>query len=180
LSLIVTSVKFHYLLTGWYQSIGPCHTTGGTFDKIYFDANSEFHIGVPIVADLLAEANVNFDYDIESLLKKDSLDMDAADRELIRSAVAKSDSDRILITHGTDSMVETALLLRDISTKTIVLFGAMQPARMRYSDAMFNLGFACAAAQLLPPGVHLAMNGEVFDPRQVAKNRERSRFESRR
>jgi L-asparaginase len=152
-------------------------TTGGTFDKIYFDAKSEFHIGDPMASALLEEANVNFDYDIESLLKKDSLDMDAADRALIRNAVVAADRDRILITHGTDSMVETAQSLLDIPAKTIVLFGAMQPARMRYSDAMYNLGFACAAVQLLPPGVHLAMNGQIFDPRQVAKNRARSRFE---
>lgn len=152
-------------------------TTGGTFDKIYFDAKSEFHIGDPIVAALLDEANVNFDYDIEPLLKKDSIDMDEADRALIRDAVANVSNDRILITHGTDSMVETAQALLDIGTKTIVLFGSMQPARMRYSDAMYNLGFACAAAQLLPQGVHLAMNGQVFDPRKVAKNRAQSRFE---
>lgn len=152
-------------------------TTGGTFDKIYFDAKSEFHIGEPMATALLEEANVSFDYDIESLLKKDSIEMGAADRELIREAVAGVDSDMILITHGTDSMVETAQALFDIADKTIVLFGAMQPARMRYSDAMYNLGFACAAVQLLPRGVHLAMNGQVFDPRQVAKNRAQSRFE---
>jgi len=152
-------------------------TTGGTFDKIYFDAKSEFHIGDPIAAALLEEANVNFDYDIEPLLKKDSIDMDAADRTLIRNAVANVNNDRILITHGTDSMVDTAQALLDIGAKTIVLFGAMQPARMRYSDAMYNLGFACAAVQLLPQGVHLAMNGQVFDPRKVAKNRAQSRFE---
>ena len=153
-------------------------TTGGTFDKIYFDAKSEFHIGEPIAGALLDEANVNFDYQIESLLKKDSLEMDAADRELIHNAVANVDSEMILITHGTDGMVETAQSLIDIIDKTIVLFGAMQPARMRYSDAMYNLGFACAAVQLLPRGIHLAMNGQVFDPRQVAKNRAKSRFEA--
>ena len=152
-------------------------TTGGTFDKVYFDAKSEFHIGEPMAAALLEEANVNFDYDIESLTRKDSLEMDDSDRALIRDAVAKVDGDRILITHGTDTMVETAAKLLDIGDKTIVLFGAMQPARMRYSDAMYNLGFACAAVQLLPRGVHLAMNGQVFDPRRVAKNRAQSRFE---
>lgn len=152
-------------------------TTGGTFDKLYFDAKSEFHIGEPTAASLLDEANVNFDYDIVSLMKKDSLDMNADDRELIRNAVASVDSDKVLITHGTDSMVETAQALLDMENKTVVLFGAMQPARMRYSDAMYNLGFACAAVQLLPRGVHLAMNGQVFDPRQVAKNRAQSRFE---
>ena len=151
--------------------------TGGTFDKVYFDASSEFHIGEPMVPAMLEEANVSFDYNIESLLKKDSLEMNDADRELIRDAVAGVDNDKILITHGTDSMVQTARTLLGLHDKTIVLLGAMQPARMRYSDAMFNLGFACAAVQLLPRGVHLAMNGHIFDPRHAAKNRTLGRFE---
>lgn len=153
-------------------------TTGGTFDKVYFDARSEFQIGEPMAPAMLDEANVSFDYAIESLLKKDSLEIDDTDRELIRNAVAGVENDMILITHGTDTMVETARALLDLQEKTIVLFGAMQPARMRYSDAMFNLGFACAAVQLLPRGVHLAMNGCIFDPRHAAKNRVLGRFES--
>lgn len=152
-------------------------TTGGTFDKIYFDALSEFRIGDPVVGDLLAEANVSFDYDIESLMKKDSLEITDADRELIREAVVNVDNRMVLITHGTDTMVDTALKLFDIPDKSIVLFGAMQPARMRFSDAMYNLGVASAAVQLLPDGVRLAMNGCIFDPRQVSKNRSRGRFE---
>ena len=153
-------------------------TTGGTFDKVYFDAASEFHIGEPMVAALLEEANVSFDYEIESLLKKDSLDMNDTDRELIRNAIENVPNDRVMLTHGTDTMVATARTLLDIPGKTIVLFGAMQPARMRYSDAMYNLGFASAAVQLLPNGVHLAMNGQIFDPRKVSKNRAQNRFES--
>ena len=152
-------------------------TTGGTFDKIYFDAKSEFHIGDTIIGALLEEANVDFDYEIESLLKKDSLEMDEIDRASIRNAVGNVYNHRILITHGTDTMVETAQALLDIADKTIVLFGAMQPARMRYSDAMYNLGVASAAVQLLPAGVYLAMNGKIFDPRKVTKNRALSRFE---
>jgi len=152
-------------------------TTGGTFDKIYFDAKSEFHIGEPIIGALLEEANVGFAYDIEILFKKDSLDMDENDRKLIRGAVESTNSDMILITHGTDSMVETAQTLLGIPEKTIVLFGAMQPARMRFSDAMYNLGVASTAVQLLPTGVHLAMNGQIFDPSHVTKNRAHSRFE---
>jgi L-asparaginase len=152
-------------------------TTGGTFDKIYFDAKSEFHIGDTIIGELLEEANVDFDYDIESLLKKDSLDMDENDRETIRSAVDSVNHRRIMITHGTDTMVKTAQALLTIKDKTIVLFGAMQPARMRYSDAMYNLGVASAAVQLLPTGVYLAMNGTIFDPRKVTKNRTLNRFE---
>jgi L-asparaginase len=153
-------------------------TTGGTFDKVYFDAMSEFHFGDPIVGDLLREANVDFDYEIEPLMQKDSLEMGDADRAVIGEAVARTGEERILIIHGTDSMVETARSLDRIRDKTIVLFGAMQPARMRYSDALYNLGFACAAVQLLSPGVYLAMNGRIFDPRQVVKNREAGRFET--
>ncbi len=152
-------------------------TTGGTFDKIYFDAKSEFHIGEPMIGPLLDEANVSFNYEVECLLKKDSLDMDATDRKLIRDAVEKTGNDMILITHGTDTMVDTALALDGIPGKTIVLFGAMQPARMRFSDAMYNLGFACAAVQLLSTGVHLVMNGCIFDPRKAVKNRAQSCFE---
>ena len=152
-------------------------TTGGTFDKLYFDAASEFHFGEPIVAALLEEANVGFEFDIEPLMQKDSLDMDDADRERIRRAVVDCGNERILIIHGTDGMVATAQRLLDVQDRTIVLFGAMQPARMRYSDAMYNLGFASAAVQLLAHGVYLAMNGQVFDPRRVAKNRAQGRFE---
>ena len=144
-------------------------TTGGTFDKIYFDAKSEFHIGDTVIGALLEEANVDFDYEIESLLKKDSLEMDEIDRALIRNAVGNVYNHQILITHGTDTMVETAQALLGIADKTIVLFGAMQPARMRYSGAMYNLGVASAAVQLLPAGVYLAMNGKIFDPRKVSR-----------
>ena len=152
-------------------------TTGGTFDKVYFDAKSEFKIGEPMVSELLTEANVNFDYEIESVLKKDSLDMDDSDRALIREKLDATDSKQILLTHGTDTMVETAMALGGIKDKTIVLFGSMQPARMRYSDAHYNLGVATAAVQLLPPGIYLAMNGQIFDPDKVRKNRGASRFE---
>jgi len=154
-------------------------TTGGTFDKVYFDAASEFHFGEPIAAALLEEANVSLEFDIEPLMQKDSLEMTAADRDLIRRSVENCADQRILVIHGTDSMIATAESLLGVSGKTIVLFGAMQPARMRYSDAMYNLGFACAAVQLLPHGVHLAMNGQVFDPREIVKNRSKGRFEAR-
>ena len=152
-------------------------TTGGTLDKLYFDAWSEFKIGDPIVPAMLEEANVDFDFDVESLLKKDSIDMNEADREIIRNAVEQTTQDKILITHGTDTMVDTARELLAIDGKCIVLFGAMQPARMRDSDAMYNLGFASAAVQMLPNGVYLAMNGKIFDPRKSTKNRAQNRFE---
>ena len=90
----------------------------------------------------------------------------------------QQNSDKIIITHGTDSMVETARFLQNIPGKTIVITGAMQPARMRFSDAAFNTGFACSAVQLLPPGVYLAMNGKIFDPKTTRKNVVLSRFET--
>jgi len=153
-------------------------TTGGTFDKIYFDAKSEFHIGDPIASALLEEANVAFDYEVESILRKDSLEMDDNDRNQVRAQVESEQHSKILIIHGTDSMVETARCLLDIADKTIVLFGSMQPARMRYSDAMYNLGVATAAVQLLPAGVYLAMNGQVLDPCNARKNLDLGRFET--
>ena len=153
-------------------------TTGGTFDKVYFDALSEFHIGDPMAGALLEEANVTFAYTVESLLRKDSLDITEEDRELIRSRVEGVTESMVLITHGTDTMVETAKSLQGINNKTIVLFGAMQPARMRYSDAMFNLGIASGAVQILPAGIYIAMNGRIFNPDEVSKNRAQARFET--
>ena len=151
--------------------------TGGTFDKIYYDAKSEFHIGEPMAIDILEEANVTFEYDVESILKKDSLDITTEDRKHIRQIVLEQSCDKIVITHGTDSMVETAMQLLKIPDKTIVITGAMQPARMRYTDSAYNLGVAITAAQLLSPGIYLAMNGQIFDPRNTRKNVEQSRFE---
>lgn len=152
-------------------------TTGGTIDKVYFDANSEFEIGESLVPELLAESNIHKGYRLEGLLRKDSLEMTDEDRELVFDAVAGCGGDRILITHGTDTMAETAQVLSSLSDKTIVFTGAMQPARMRRSDAVFNLGFAWAAVQLLSPGVYIAMNGEVFKAGAVRKNLKAQRFE---
>lgn len=152
-------------------------TTGGTIDKIYFDAKSEFQVGEPQMAELLREANVSVDFQVESLMRKDSLDLTDADRQLIRDRVAGDPSTRILVTHGTDTMIDTAKALLGIAGKTIVLTGAMQPASLRISDAVFNIGYAVAAAQLLAPGVYIAMNGRVFDPRSAKKNVQKHRFE---
>ena len=127
---------------------------------------------------ILEEANVDFKFEIESILEKDSLEINDQDRQHIRQKVVQQSSNKIIITHGTDAMVETARFLADIPGKTIVITGAMQPARMRYSDAAFNTGFACSAVQLLPPGVYLAMNGKIFDPKTTRKNVALSRFET--
>jgi len=145
-------------------------TTGGTIDKVYFDAKSEYEVGPPQVADLLHEANVSFQFEIESVLRKDSLDITHADRELIRQRVAADPFALIVVTHGTDTMVQTARKLVGIPGKTIVLTGSMQPARFRVTDAEFNLGTAVAAVQALPPGVYIVMNGRIFDPLRCRKN----------
>ncbi len=154
-------------------------TTGGTFDKVYFDANSAFSIGDTMVESLLQEGNVTCEYVIEALLRKDSLDIDDTDRQRICQQVTKAKEQHIIITHGTDTMVQTANALAAVlQDKTVVLVGAMQPARMRTTDAPFNLGFAMAAVQLLPSGIYIAMNGSVFSPDSVVKNHKKERFES--
>jgi L-asparaginase len=151
-------------------------TTGGTIDKVYFDALSEYQIGATALPDILSENNVFVPHRVTQLMRKDSLELNDADRMTIHDAVAASDADKILVTHGTDTMVDTARVLSDITGKTIVLTGAMQPATLRNSDAEFNVGFALAATQTLPPGVYIAMNGEVFDPAETQKDRSAHRF----
>jgi L-asparaginase len=153
-------------------------TTGGTIDKIYFDAKSEFEVGPPLVAELLADANVTFEFEVESILRKDSLDMTDADRALVRERVAADAATHIVVTHGTDTMILTALALKGIPGKTIVLTGSMQPARLRVTDAGFNLGTAAAAAQILPLGIYIAMNGQIFNPDRCRKNVAVNRFET--
>ena len=152
-------------------------TTGGSLDKGYSTRESGFVVMEPQAGRVLGDANVAFDYQIEPLLRKDSLELTDQDRNLILRRVREEDCRRIVITHGTDTMARTALHLAQVPDKIIVLTGAMQPAAFKDSDGPFNLGFALAAAQLLPPGVYLAMNGRIFDPRSVRKNAELDRFE---
>ena len=152
-------------------------TTGGTIDKVYFDAKSEFEVGSPQVTELLVDANVTFEHEVESVLRKDSLDMTDADHALVRDRIAADPATNIVVTHGTDTMIQTARALKGIPGKTIVLTGSMQPARLRVTDAAFNLGTAVAAAQTLPPGVYIAMNGKIFDPDTSRKNVASHRFE---
>jgi len=153
-------------------------TTGGTIDKVYFDAKSDFEVGEPQVREVLEHSNVAFEYEIESILRKDSLDMTDEDRQLVRSRIEAEPCPLVVITHGTDTMIETAKVLRGIPHKTIVLTGSMQPARFRVTDAIFNIGSAIGAVQSLAPGVYIAMNGRVFDPNRVRKNPEKNRFEA--
>ena len=153
-------------------------TTGGTIDKVYFDATSDYEVGEPTVPHVFREAAVAIDYELESLFRKDSLEINEDDRRRIREACERSSEARILITHGTDTMAETAEFLTGIPGKTIVLTGALAPARFRVTDAIFNLGLALGAVQSKEEGVFLAMNGTVFKAGQVRKNREQGRFES--
>lgn len=152
-------------------------TTGGTIDKVYFDASSEYEIGEPTVPYVFREAGVILDWRLLPLMRKDSLELDDADRSMIRAACEEAREDRILITHGTDTMTATAEKLMGIPGKTIVLTGALAPARFRTTDAIFNLGLALGAVQSLPAGVYLAMNGTIFEAGKVRKNREAGRFE---
>lgn len=152
-------------------------TTGGSLDKGYSTIESAFVVGEPEADSVLREAKVTFDYEVKSLLKKDSLDLTEEDRDLIFRKVKEDPADRILITHGTDTMVQTGQRLSDIPGKTIVLTGAMQPASFKHTDAHFNLGFALAALQTLPAGVYIAMNGAILDPHRAKKNMELDQFE---
>jgi L-asparaginase len=152
-------------------------STGGTIDKVYFDAASTYEVGEPQVGPVFRESNVTFEFVVESVLQKDSLAMTDEDRALIRARVEASPENLILITHGTDTMTATAARLEGLKDKVIVFTGSMQPARFRNTDAVFNIGVAIGAVQCLPPGVYLAMNGRVLDARRVRKNRERHAFE---
>jgi L-asparaginase len=153
-------------------------TTGGTIDKIYFDDLSDYQIGDPQIGQILHDMQVGFTFEVNALMRKDSLHVTDEDRQVIHDAIAASDATHVLITHGTDSMVKTALVLDDIPDKTMVLTGALNPARFRDSDAIFNIGCAVGALQALPHGAWIAMNGCVWDPRNVRKNRDKNRFEA--
>jgi L-asparaginase len=153
-------------------------TTGGTIDKQYFDATSQYQISDSFVPRLLGLARVTHPFVCRELLHKDSLDLTDADRALIVESVRSSEHSRIVITHGTDTMTQTAQALLDIRDKTMVLTGALAPARFNETDAPFNLGMAFAAAQVAPSGVYIAMNGTVFRGDRVVKDRANQRFVS--
>lgn len=153
-------------------------TVGGTIDKVYFDAKSEYEVGPPNIEKVLSELTLSISYRVNSLMRKDSLDLTEQDRALIAVTVAQDPCNRILITHGTDTMVETALQLTTIGNKTIVLTGALEPALFKTSDAVFNIGCALGAVQSMPPGVYIAMNGKIFPADNVRKNLKENRFET--
>lgn len=151
-------------------------TTGGTIDKLYFDALSEYRIDDSVVDRLLAIARVTHPLRVVGLMRKDSLDLTDEDRGSIAATIRDAPEARIVVTHGTDTMTETAKALGGIAGKTIVLVGALAPARFAESDATFNLGMAFATAQVAPPGVWITMNGTVFAADQVRKDRKVGAF----
>ncbi|MCC6126472.1 MAG: asparaginase [Pirellulales bacterium] len=153
-------------------------TMGGTIDKIYFDAKSDYEVGPPQIVEVFREANVALAHAVEPVMSKDSLDLTKEDRLELRRRIEADPCRRIMVTHGTDTMIETAKVLMGIPEKTIVLTGSMQPARFKVTDAVFNIGCAIAAAQCLPPGVYIAMNGKIFDPATSRKNAKENRFEA--
>ena len=152
-------------------------TTGGTIDKVYFDQKSDYEIGDATIGDLLESMNVSFEYYEEELMKIDSLDMTESHRRVIYNKVSESPFEHVLITHGTDSMIETAKTLNAIDNKIIVLTGSLQPMAVAKNDAVFNIGCSVAAIQSLPKGVYIVMSGRVFNPDNVVKNYIDGKFE---
>jgi L-asparaginase len=152
-------------------------TTGGSIDKYYSTKESDFIVGEPTISQILSEANVTVDYEIESLIKKDSLDLDDGDRKFIFEKVRSDPNRHIVITHGTDTIIQTAQVLTQIKEKVIVLTGAMQPSAFKMSDAAFNIGGAILSVQMLPSGVYISMNGRILNPQKAIKNLELDRFE---
>lgn len=152
-------------------------TTGGTIDKIYFDATSQYEVGESNVEHILGDGLVNFDYDVVPMFQKDSLEFTDENRQAMKEFIESDDASLYVVTHGTDTMVETAAKLSSISRKTIILTGSLSPARFKTTDAIFNIGMAVAAVQSVEPGVYLVMNGQVFAEGEVIKNRAANRFE---
>ena len=154
--------------------------TGGTIDKQYDELNGELIFTQSGVEDMLAQGRAKLEISPETVMLKDSLDMDDKDRQQILEACLVCDESQIVITHGTDTMVETSqVLAAEIKNKTIVLLGAMVPYTISNSDALFNLGCAIAAVQTLENGVYITMNGKVFNFDEVSKNKELGEFQSK-
>jgi L-asparaginase len=153
--------------------------TGGTIDKIYDATGGTLGFERTQVLAMLRQGRVALPENcVQTVLLKDSLEMDDADREAVAAGCMASDEDRLIITHGTDTMVTTARhLAQSVPGRTIVLTGAMVPFSVSQSDALFNFGFAFAAACLLPHGIYIAMNGRVFPWDRVEKNRQAGWFE---
>ena len=152
--------------------------TGGTFDKEYNEITGKLYFNESHIKEMLVLGRCRIKVTIKNLMLKDSLDMELDDRKLILNACSETNSNKIVITHGTDTMTETAKLLSEnIKNKTIVFTGAMIPYKFGASDGLFNLGSALTAAQVLNDGVYIAINGNVFKWDEVKKNRKEGVFE---
>lgn len=151
-------------------------TTGGTIDKVYFDAKSNYEVGESVVGDLLRQAQVRTPFEMLAVLRKDSLDITEADRAKLRERIEARPERRVVVTHGTDTMTDTARALVGLDGRTVVLTGSLSPARFAQTDAVFNVGMAFAAVQALPAGVYIVMNGQIFSADRVHKDRERNEF----
>jgi L-asparaginase len=147
--------------------------TGGTIDKDYPRQikGYAFEISEPAVKQILERINPSFEYEVISLLKKDSMDLTVKDKKKIFETCAEADTDKIIITHGTDTMLETAKFLSEVEKKTIILTGAFKPEKFTNSDADFNVGVAVGAVNVLGYGVYLAMNGRVHKHDKVKRDK---------
>ena len=155
------------------------YITGGTIDKVCNQTNGELEFNQTHFPEMLSRARIEVEIKTEILLFKDSLDMDDNDRKLILKSCVECKEERILITHGTDTMCETAKLLGlNLRNKVVVLFGSMVPYTVNNSDAFFNLGCALGSLNLLDPGVYVAMNGRTLPWNDVVKNRSLGVFQS--
>jgi len=154
-------------------------TTGGTLDKVYFDALSEFQVGAPVVGDILTRMNLNISYELIEVCRKDSLELTDEDRLALKKAIESSSATKVLITHGTDTMVKSAQAIGEQADKVIVFTGAMQPAAFTNTDAVFNIGTAIGALMSpnMPNGAYIAMSGQVYPADKVQKNYDSRRFE---
>lgn len=152
--------------------------TGGTIDKDYPKTTKGyvFEIAEPAVKRILQKINPNFEFEIISVLKKDSLDITEEDRKKIYEACQKINADKIIITHGTDTMIETAKKLSSIKNKVIILTGAMKPEKFSDSDAPFNVGVAVGAINSLNNGIFIAMNGRIYPADKCKRNLENGQF----
>jgi L-asparaginase len=152
--------------------------TGGTFDKEYNELDGKLFFQDTHLPEMLKLGRCNLDVELRTLMMIDSLEMGVDERELIVFQCNKSDEDKIVITHGTDTMTETAKVLAEkVKDKTVVLTGAMIPYKFGSSDGLFNLGSALAFVQTLPHGVYIAMNGKIFNWDNVRKNKQTGQFE---
>ncbi|MDH3270946.1 MAG: asparaginase [Gemmatimonadota bacterium] len=153
--------------------------TGGTFDKEYDEIHGTLDFRDTHLPEMLQMARARLEVSVRTLMMVDSLEMSDADRDLIASNCRDAPEPHVVITHGTDTMVDTARVLAErVRDKTIVLTGAMIPIAFGSSDGLFNLGGALTVVQVLPPGVYIAMNGRIFDWDKVRKNPDTGVFEA--